>query len=1156
MADIAADASSPPSDVPLIRLPGFLALFVVQFFGAFADNVLKSALGFMVAYRGASLFGLSPQVSVTLSGAVFMLPYFLFSGFSGRLNDAVDKAKVVRWTRVAEVGLALLSGTALLIGSAPLALLGLFLYATQSTLFGPAKYALLPRLVGPDRLIAANALFEGSTFVAVLCGTLFGGLAIGLGGEAVAVAGLIVVAVIGTVAAFLVPPAPPAADAPPLSFSFVETSGAALAAVRRNRTTFLATLGISWFWMVGLIVMSVFPEFARTTLEVDEIVANILVGAFVVGIGAGSAGAAKLLAGRISGRHTPVGALLMAIGMVDLAVAAGHVPGLSAGGPIGAAAFLGHLAGWRVVVDLMLVAFGGGLFTVPLYALLQTRAERHELSAAIAGNNILNAALMVGGTILAAVGLAVGLSTPALLVLLGLANVIVALICLRLMPQEAIKGLGARLLKLLFRARVEGLAHYGEGDGPAVVVANHTSFLDAVLIGCLLPGRPVFAINTHIAKRWWVRPAFLFFDLVPVDPTSPFAIRAMVKRVQAGQRLVIFPEGRITVTGALMKVYDGPALIAALADVPVIPIRIEGAQYSIVSRLKGKVRRRLFPSIRLTVLPPRPMALAEGLVGRRRRAEAGRRLQALMVEMVFATSPIDTPLFDSLVAAAKRAGSRAVLDDIAAAPVGYRRLIAGAFALGRPLAALSRRGERIGLLLPNAIPTVVAFFALQATGRVPAMLNFTAGAAGIAAALAAAEIRTVVTSRRFVEQARLGTLLAALERDARVVYLEDLRDAIGRRARLAAALAARAPLFFARRAGASRDAGDEAVVLFTSGSEGVPKGVSLSHRAIQANRFQASAVIDFGGEDVVLNALPLFHAFGLSIGTLLPLFAGVKTVLYPSPLHYRIVPEIAYGVNATILLGTDTFLTGYARMAHAYDFYSIRYVFAGAERVRPETRRVWSERFGLRILEGYGTTETAPVIAINTPMANRPGSVGRLLPGIEARLAPVDGLAEGGRLMVRGPNVMRGYLRAAAPGVLEPPADGFHDTGDIVTIDSDGFVTIAGRARRFAKVGGEMVSLAAVEAVAAELWPEHGHAALAVPHARKGEEVVLVTERPGTDAETFRRLARTRGLPELAMPRTILTVDALPLLGTGKIDHRALSEQVLAEAAAPAAERA
>jgi acyl-[acyl-carrier-protein]-phospholipid O-acyltransferase/long-chain-fatty-acid--[acyl-carrier-protein] ligase len=1147
LPDDAPAATAPLGTAPpLLKTPGFLPLFAVQWFGAFADNALKSAFGFMVAYGGADLFGLSPQVAVTLGGAVFMLPFFLFSGVSGRLSDTVDKRLVVRWTRVAEVALALLSAYAIMIHSAPLALLGMFLYAVQSTIFGPAKYSILPQMVGRERLVAANALFEGSTFVAILLGTLFGGLTVGLGGKWIAIVGLVSVALAGAVASFFVPSAPPAPGAGRFHFSLIGSSRASFAAIRRKRTLFLAVSGISWFWMIGLIVMSVFPDFAKSTLKVDEIVANLLVAAFVVGIALGSAATSKLLAGRISARHTPIGALVMAAFMVDLSHAATALGAVGAGSALDFGAFISSWAGIRVLVDLVGVAFGGGLFTVPLYALLQSRADERERSAAIAGNNIMNSALMVIGTGLAAGLLAAGVTTLQLLFWLGLANVVAAIICLKFVPDELIKSIGQRLMQILFSARVKGLEQYDDGEDAAVVVVNHTSFLDAVLIGCMLPGKPVFAINKYVATRWWVKPAFLFFDLVPVDPTSPFTVRKMVKLVKEGRRLVIFPEGRITVTGALMKVYDGPAMIAALSDVPIIPVRIDGAQYTIFSRLKGKVRRRLFPEISMTVLPPRRIELTPGLVGRKRRHEAGIHLQAIMTEMVYETSPAAETLFDGLLRARHINGKRPLIEDVTRNPVGYTAIIRGAFALGKSFAAMSTPGERVGVLLPNTTAAVVTFFALQVTGRVPAMLNFSAGPASVEAACRAAEVKLVLTSRVFVEKGRLQPLIDALSQRTRIVYLEDLRSEIGFARKLFAMAGGLAPRFLSRTAFARpTDPDAEVVVLFTSGSEGTPKGVSLSHHAIQANRQQIASVIDFSGEDVVLNALPLFHAFGLTAGCLLPLFSGVRQMLYPSPLHYRIVPEMAYDVNATIMFGTDTFLAGYARMAHPYDFYSIRYVFAGAERVKPETRRVWAEKFGIRLLEGYGTTETAPVIAINTPMANRPGSVGRALPGIETRLETVAGIEEGGKLLVRGANVMRGYYRAEAPGQLEPPADGWYDTGDIVTID-DGFITISGRAKRFAKVGGEMVSLAAIEALAGEFWPHHATAAAAVPHERKGEEMVLVSERPDADLPAFQRFAKGRGLSEIMLPRTTLFVEKLPMLGSGKIDNTAVTQLALA----------
>jgi acyl-[acyl-carrier-protein]-phospholipid O-acyltransferase / long-chain-fatty-acid--[acyl-carrier-protein] ligase len=432
---------------------------------------------------------------------------------------------------------------------------------------------------------------------------------------------------------------------------------------------------------------------------------------------------------------------------------------------------------------------------------------------------------------------------------------------------------------------------------------------------------------------------------------------------------------------------------------------------------------------------------------------------------------------------------------------------------------------------------------------VPALLNYTSGAAGMIATARAAEIRTVVTSQVFLRVAKLEAAAQRLGEEVRLLYLEDLAAGIGRLRRLTAWVQAHCPGSFAPR-GIGPD--DPAVVLFTSGSEGTPKGVVLSHANILANRYQMSAVVDFTPQDTVFNALPIFHSFGLTGGPLLPVLAGVKTFLYPSPLHYRLLPQMVYDTNATILFGTDTFLAGYARGANAYDFYKLRHVFAGAERVREETRRAWAERFGLRILEGYGATEMSPVIAVNTPMQFKSGSAGRFLPGIEWHLAPVEGIAEGGRLFLKGPNLMLGYLRAEAPGRLEPPAGGVYDTGDIVAVDGEGFVAILGRAKRFAKIAGEMVSLAAVEALAARLWPDDHHAVVALPDPRKGEQLVLVTDRAAASREALMAEARATGIPELFLPRIILPVERLPLLGSGKPDYKAIAELVpkLAQASA------
>ena len=531
--------------------------------------------------------------------------------------------------------------------------------------------------------------------------------------------------------------------------------------------------------------------------------------------------------------------------------------------------------------------------------------------------------------------------------------------------------------------------------------------------------------------------------------------------------------------------------------------------------------------------------------GKSRRQAAGAALYQIMSDLVFRTTSTDRTVFQAVVEAASTHGLRRVaVEDPVAGSLTYKRLLVGAHVLGRRLMPLVPEGKALGVMFPNANGAAVTILATMSAARVPAMINFTAGGANILAACKAAEIATVVTSRSFVEKAKLEPLVSTLQQQVRIVYLEDIRADVSFVDKLRGLASFKKPLL-------RRRADDPATILFTSGSEGVPKGVVLSHRNMLANAAQAAARIDFGRTDKVFNVLPVFHSFGLTVGLVLPLVSGVPVYLYPSPLHYRLIPELVYGVNATILFGTDTFLAGYARAAHSYDFRSLRYVLAGAEPLKEATRRVYLEKFGLRILEGYGVTETAPVLAINTPMFNRFGTVGRLMPGMEAKLEPVPGVEDGGRLSVRGPNVMLGYLRVENPGVLEPPPEGWHDTGDIVAIDPEGFITIKGRAKRFAKIGGEMISLAAVEALAAELWPSALSAVASAPDPRKGERLVLVTDRKDASRSAFQAYAKAKGASELMIPAEVLVVDKVPVLGSGKLDYLGVGKLVQ-ERATPA----
>ena len=708
------------------------------------------------------------------------------------------------------------------------------------------------------------------------------------------------------------------------------------------------------------------------------------------------------------------------------------------------------------------------------------------------------------------------------------------------------------ILSALYHVEVKGLENLEAAGKRVLIIANHTSFLDALLLAIYLPGNLTFAVNTFIAENKLLKPFLALAKLFPMDPTNPLSTKSLIRYLQQDRRAVIFPEGRITVTGSLMKIYDGTGLVADKSAAMVVPVRIDGAQYTPFSRLRGRIRLRWFPRITLTVMEARRVSPPEEIRGRARRKAAGKELADIMTNMIFATSNYRRTLFQALLDARHiHGGDHVIVEDIQRRPMTYNKLVTAAFVLGGALASKTKRGEYVGLLLPSMTSTVASFIGLHAYGRVPAMLNYTVGAGGMVSACETAQINTVITSRRFIEVAKLTEAAALLGEKVKLVYLEDIAARISMVDKLKGWMQARTALQSYHNNGGSRNPDSPAVVLFTSGSEGTPKGVVLSHANLLANREQLAARVDFSAQDIILNALPLFHSFGLTAGTLLPLFSGMKTFFYPSPLHYRIVPEMAYDVNATVLFGTNTFLAGYARFAHPYDFYSVRYVFAGAEKLQDDTRRVWAEKFGVRIFEGYGATETSPVLSANTPMENAVGSVGRLMPGIDYQLEPVPGVEEGGRLFVHGPNIMLGYLLHDAPGKLVPAecelGQGWYDTGDIVTVDAEGFIRIQGRAKRFAKIGGEMVSLTAVEELVSAAWPERGHAVVALPDKAKGEQLVLVTEQPDAERAALLQHAKAAGLAEINVPKKILPVRQVPLLGTGKVDYQAV--KTLAEQA-------
>jgi acyl-[acyl-carrier-protein]-phospholipid O-acyltransferase/long-chain-fatty-acid--[acyl-carrier-protein] ligase len=724
--------------------------------------------------------------------------------------------------------------------------------------------------------------------------------------------------------------------------------------------------------------------------------------------------------------------------------------------------------------------------------------------------------------------------------------------------QPSVPPAGARLvraclrwlLRLLFRVSTHGDSTVFQNER-TLIVANHESFLDGLLLGVFLPVAATFVVHTEVLKSAWVRWLLRFVPHLAVDSTSPLAIKVICRLVESGTPVVIFPEGRLTITGSLMKVYDGAGFVAARTGATVVPVRIEGAGHSYFGRLAGIYPLKLFPKISITIRPRRTIPMPKLPSAKLRRRRAGELMRRILLDMLVASRPQRT-LFEAFLDAKSTFGAHyRLVEDVRMQEESYGTLLRMSLGLARLLSPLTSPGEIVGVMAPNAAPTLGLILGLSAGARIPALINYTAGADGIRAACVAARIRTIVASRTFIEKARLTPVIEQLS-DLRIVYLEDLKQ----RVTLADKLWILWYQVFPSAMKVKQSPNDPAVVLFTSGSEGKPKGVVHSHSSILSNVAQIRALADFTPLDKFMIALPLFHSFGFTCGVIMPLVSGCRVFLYPSPLHYRIIPELVYDRNCTVLFGTSTFLGNYGKFAHPYDFGRLRYVVAGAEKLSETVRNLWIEKFGIRVLEGYGVTECAPVVAVNVPMSCRIGSVGQLVPGMEFEIEPVAAIERGGILHVRGPNLMKGYLLFDRPGVISPPSscrEGWYSTGDIVEIDEDDFVHIRGRVKRFAKIAGEMISLEVVEKIAANAAPNFAHAASTRPDASKGEAIVLFTTDPGLTRDLLVTSAKSLGAPELAVPRVLIAVEEIPLLGTGKTDYVRLGAMAAEKAAASAA---
>jgi len=688
--------------------------------------------------------------------------------------------------------------------------------------------------------------------------------------------------------------------------------------------------------------------------------------------------------------------------------------------------------------------------------------------------------------------------------------------------------------------------------GPVLLLPNHVSWLDWLFLGVLLEDDWRFVTNSKTAElSWFHRKMMVNRRTFPVDPTSPYAAKRMAEFLGKGGRLVLFAEGRISLTGSLMKFFDGTGFLVQKTGARVITCYLRNASRVLWVRHAGWTQ--WFPSVSahfsIAHEVPVPSGVSHGVA--RQRMTSWLRDAALAQQVAVEREHGPAHVLEAVVEAARSLPGKIVLEDVTFQALTYRRLMVGVDVLSqvwRQRWRESAPGTRIGVLLPNVNGTPVTVMSLWSAGFVPAILNFSTGVPTMVQCVQLAAIRSVITSRVFAEKAKLD-LRAFAEAGIELIHLEDIRPTIGAGTKVAALIRHTLCPGWGLVPEGSRESLRNAsgVILFTSGSEGIPKGVDLTHGNLMANIRQVIGVLDVTDDERFFSAMPLFHSFGLLAGVLLPLVRGYYTFLYPSPLHYRVIPTAVYDKVCTVMFGTNTFLNGYARRANPYDFNSVKFLVSGAEKVQEATANTWARKFGVRLLEGYGATECSPAICLNSRLELKFGSVGRFLPGIEWRLEPIEGVAEGGRLLVRGPNIMRGYLNADANARFQA-LGGWYDTGDIVRVDDEGFVFVLGRLKRFAKVSGEMVSLTAVEEALAGGFPQYGNrfevAVVSLPDEDKGEMLIAVSNDSRLSLDQIRAVIKGRGMTNLCVPRELRHLREIPKLGTGKVNHRELQEWV------------
>jgi acyl-[acyl-carrier-protein]-phospholipid O-acyltransferase/long-chain-fatty-acid--[acyl-carrier-protein] ligase len=1119
-----------------LRRTGLQPFLWTQFLGAFNDNLFKIVVSMRAVHMVAAE---RAGRELSIVSAIFILPFLIFSGYAGQLADVCSKRTVLVVSKSLEIVAASIGLVAFLFGHLQLTYASLFLIALQATFFSPAKYGILPEIL-PDRdLSRANGLLEMSTFVAIVLGTAVGGYLLDASGSRVWIIGLVVVAVaiVGTVTSFGIPRVEAAAPGQRISRNPWGEIWIGVKALRRDRVLWLTVIGISYFWFLGSLLQMVVVLFGKTTMGLGDTWVGVLTAFAAIGIGAGS-----MAAGRLSGDKVELGlAPIGAIGMGVFAIALAY-----SGASFALAA-----------INLTLVGFFGGLFAVPLNALLQQRSGDQEKGRLMATNNFLNmAAIMLASAALSFLSDRLRLTPERMLMIFGALTLLSSVYVLSVVPEFLIRFSLWLLTHTVYRIRIAGQENV-PSRGPALLLCNHVSHVDGMLVGACVQRFIRFLVYRPFYEHWAFHRLMKLMKVIPISAGRDAigALDEARRELQEGHVVCIFAEGSISRTGNMLPFKRGFERIVDGLDVPIVPVYLDRVWGSIFSFKGG----RFFWKWPVRVPYPVTVAFGAPLPSTTTAAEARLALQTLGCELAIARRPQDESLPRQFVRTAKHQWRSFAMADATTKPLTFGRALVAALLLSRWMRRRLAGQTNVGLLLPASVGGALANLGVSLSGKVPVNLNFTAGRESMAAAIERCGLTTILTSRKFLSKAGLEPLDG-------MVFLEDVFNEFGRFAKIRMLAAAYLlPSWALNRLLVTSSDGDAlATVIFSSGSTGIPKGVMLTHRNILANVDAIGQVYQLTEEDVLLGVLPFFHSFGFT-GTLwFPALSGFGVVFHANPMDAKTVGELAGRYRATLMISTPTFCSSYVRRCEPEQFRHLRYAIVGAERLREPVAAAFKDKFGIDLLEGYGCTELAPVVAVNVPdvtdgrerqRGTRVGSVGHPLPGVAVKVVdPVTG--EGplfdreGLLLVKGSNRMLGYL--GDPGrTAEVIRDGWYVTGDIAAIDDAGFVRITDRLSRFSKIAGEMVPHMRVEEqIQSLVGDQHAAVVTSVPDDVKGERLVAFFTDPAmTPQSLWERLCETE-LPRLWLPKRedLHFVDAIPSLGTGKVDLRGVRELALARA--------